>query len=287
MIELLPCRDSAEMAAARQRELDLSHAAALKLGESAVEAIRLGYYRDRLGRRVDWSREVEQAQAARLSLPEDAPLPIPPRSPFERTRVEVTNETTLQAARRMVDGGARPLALNMANGVEPGGGLLRGARAQEESLCRSSALYATLEGDPMYTFHQRSRIRGWTAWSILSPDVPVFRDDSGAPLDRPWPLSFLTCAAPFAPAVGQPAASRLLEIRIGRLLGVARAFGYSSLVLGAWGCGAFENDPEQTARDFRQALERPFRGAFSDVVFAIADWSPQRRFLAPFRDGFQ
>jgi uncharacterized protein (TIGR02452 family) len=57
-------------------------------------------------------------------------------------------------------------------------------------------------------------------------------------------------------------------------------------VLGAWGCGAFGNDPNRTAVDFREALENEFRGAFFDIVFAITDWSPKRRFLGPFRDVF-
>lgn len=52
------------------------------------------------------------------------------------------------------------------------------------------------------------------------------------------------------------------------------------------GSGAFQNDPAQTAADFRLALDGEFRGAFREVVFAIADWSPERRFLAPFRDAF-
>ena len=55
---------------------------------------------------------------------------------------------------------------------------------------------------------------------------------------------------------------------------------------GAWGCGAFENDPNRTATDFRLALEGEFSESFSDVVFAIADWSSERRFLGPFRDVF-
>jgi uncharacterized protein (TIGR02452 family) len=70
------------------------------------------------------------------------------------------------------------------------------------------------------------------------------------------------------------------------VLVIGRAFGYSMLVLGAWGCGAFGNDPHHTAADFRNALENEFRGAFSDIVFAITDWSLERRFLGPFRDVF-
>ena len=110
----------------------------------------------------------------------------------------------------------------------------------------------------------------------------VERMDDGTELEHPWLLSFLTCAAPYAPSIGQPESGDLLQKRIGRVLAIARAFGYSALVLGAWGCGAFANDPYRTAVDFRAALETEFRGAFSEVVFAITDWSPERRFLGPF-----
>lgn len=70
------------------------------------------------------------------------------------------------------------------------------------------------------------------------------------------------------------------------MLAIARSHGHSALVLGAWGCGVFANDPYRTAIDFRQALENDFSGAFSDIVFAITDWSPERKFLGPFRDVF-
>jgi uncharacterized protein (TIGR02452 family) len=70
------------------------------------------------------------------------------------------------------------------------------------------------------------------------------------------------------------------------VLAIAQAYGYDTLVLGAWGCGAFGNDAHRTARDFRAALEGPFSGAFVHVVFAVTDWSPERRFLGPFREVF-
>ena len=104
---------------------------------------------------------------------------------------------------------------------------------------------------------------------------------------KPWVLSVITCAAPYAPAVGQPTAGMLLRRRIHRVLAIAQAYEHSALVLGAWGCGAFRNDPQRTAVDFRQALLDEYRGAFSDIVFAIADWSPERKFLGPFRDNFR
>ncbi len=286
MLKILACLDSDEMAESRRRELDVPRPFAIALGESAVAAATAGHYLFAGTRRVDWSREIAAARGARVSLPPEAPLPSSTSVPCKETRVQVTNETTFLAARRLVDAGHRPLALNFANGIHPGGGFLHGSRAQEEVLCRSSALYLTLEGDPMYAAHRERPRPDSTDWAILSPDVPVFRSDDGTELEQPWLLSFLTCAAPVAHHVGQPESGDLLERRIHRVLAIARAYGYSTLVLGAWGCGAFKNDPHRTAHDFRKALETHFSGAFAEVVFAISDRSPDRKTLGPFRDAF-
>ena len=285
-LAVLPCLDSTEMASERQSELHIPRDAARALGQSAVRAIQDGFYLDREGTRVDWREAVDAARKARASIPPDAALPAPQGLPHHETRVQVANETTLQAAKRLVDAGFNTLALNFANGVRPGGGFLNGALAQEEGLCRSSALYATLEGDPMYERHRKRPRKDSTDWAILSPDVPVFRTDGGAELPQPWLLSFVTCAAPVAKSIGQPEAGDLLERRIHRVLAIAQAWGYDALVLGAWGCGAFGNDPWRTARDFRRALEGDFAGAFREVVFAVTDWSPERRYLGPFCEVF-
>ncbi len=286
MLKILPIVDSDEMADRRRCELDIPRSTAAALGRSAVEAGVRGYYVVRDNTNIDWSCEVRAACKAKVSIPPDAPLPIPRTIHFTETRVQVANETTLAASRRLFDDGFRPLALNFANGISPGGGFLNGARAQEEVLCRSSALFQTLVDDEMYEQHRQRPRPDSTAWAIYSPDVPIFRSDNGKELDRPWPLSILTCAAPYAPTIGQPEAGKLLRDRIHRILDIARCYGYSALVLGAWGCGAFGNDPRQTARDFRYALENRFSRAFSRIVFAITDWSPERRFLGPFCEVF-
>jgi uncharacterized protein (TIGR02452 family) len=287
MLSVLQCLDSEEMAAARRAELDISPEKARLLGRSTLEAIRARRFRHDDGLEIDWRSAIDAAVAAKVSVAPDAILPEGAARRYPATRLQVTNETTLGAARRLVVAGHRPLALNFANGLYPGGGFLRGARAQEEVLCRSSALYTTLEGDEMYAAHARRRTADSTNWAILSPGVPVFRADDGTTLDEPWLLSVITCAAPHAPSIGQPEAGNLLETRIRRILAVARAYDYGALVLGAWGCGAFfRNDPVRTAADFRSALSTEFGGAFEEVVFAIADWSPERKFLGPFRDAF-
>ena len=73
--------------------------------------------------------------------------------------------------------------------------------------------------------------------------------------------------------------------RISRLFDIAQAYGYTDLILGAWGCGAFGNDPQKIANIFKEALnDREY--LFETVCFTIADWSPERRFLAPFANTF-
>ncbi|MFM8583147.1 MAG: TIGR02452 family protein, partial [Planctomycetaceae bacterium] len=282
----LPCEDSAELAEARRRELDLSGDRAIQLGVTAVEICAARQYVNRAGAVIDLRASLEKTMARVVSIRPGTTLPPSRRGRVPETRVLVCNQTTLGAMRRMRARGLRPLALNFANGLEPGGGFLVGARAQEEFLCRSSGLWVTLNGDAMYAAHRERATLDSTDWAILSLDVPVFRDDAGELLDEPWPFHCLTCAAPYAPAVGQPLAGDLLQARMQRVLAIAKSFQFDSLVLGAWGCGAFGHDPHRTARDFRSALETDFAGVFDEVQFAITDWSPERRFLGPFRDVF-
>lgn len=286
IVRILPCLDSEQMAASRRQELNIPSDVAAALGRSAVEAAREGLYVTKAGQKVFWRDVVEAACAFKLSIDPDVTLPSNERIAITETRVQVTNETTFGASLRLVERGLRPLALNFANGIHPGGGFLGGARAQEEVLCRSSALYHTLVDDPMYEEHRKRQLPDSTDWAIYSPDVPVFRMDNGTELQHPWLLSFITCAAPYAPVIGQPKSGDLLQKRIHRVLAIARAYGHSTLVLGAWGCGAFANDPHRAAIDFRQALENDYSGAFSEIVFAITDWSLERKFLGPFRDVF-
>ncbi|NQW72542.1 MAG: TIGR02452 family protein [Actinobacteria bacterium] len=281
-----PCQDTNAMADACHRALDIDRLYAAELGHQAVKAAHAGHYILDDGRKVDWSAQVERAISSKVSIPPEASLPIRDAPRFPLTRVTVANDTTLNAARVLASSGTRPLVLNMANGAIAGGGFLSGSIAQEESLCRSSALHATLDGDPMYQSHRDRQDYESSDWMILSPDVPVFRTDVGLVLSDPWICSFMSCAAPVQTRVGQPRSSVLMADRIDRLLSAACSYGFDTLVLGAWGCGAFGNDPVQTAATFRFLLANRHDAEFRDVVFAISDWSPERRFLGPFRSEF-
>jgi len=282
-LEVRPCRDSPELAERCRKLSQIPREQAAALGQSALAVIAAGAYSNVAGQPVHWGAAVAAAVAAKRSLPAEAVLPQVGPVGFTVTQVQVVNESTLATARRLTATARRVLVLNFANGLHPGGGFQQGNRGQESLLCRSSALFATLSADPMYASHAARPLPDSTDWAILSPDVPVFRADDGTPLDQPWPLGILTCAAPYAPKLGQEAAADRMQTRIRRVLAIARAFGYTGLVLGAWGCGTYGNDPARIAAIFHEALKEQ-AGAFQSVVFAIADWSPERRYLAPFRD---
>lgn len=227
-----------------------------------------------------------------------ARLPDPPGS---RTRIEVTGETTLAAARRSSGplpgaGGAdeREVAcLNFASAKNPGGGFLNGAHAQEESLARSSGLYASLRAAPeFYDFHRAQGDLLYSDHVIYSPGVPVFRDDSGGLLEKPYEVAFLTSPAPNRGAVRDQAAvdriPEVLRVRAAKVLAVALVNGHRRLVLGAWGCGVFRNDPAEVADAFAGLLlgDGRFAGRFGHVVFAVYDVAPGAPALTAFRRAF-
>ena len=285
-IVLEPCEDNAALADQNRRSLDISRDYAARLGQETVKFLDRGGYDPPSGKWVSLRESTERASLARVSLPPLAPLPFDTNTtPVSRLTVSVKNRTTLEVSRTLVAQGKNPCALNFAAPVHPGGGFLTGARAQEEGLARSSALYATLKSDPMYAYHERTDSLTASDWAILSPDVPVFRLDDGTLLDETWNLSILTCAAPQAKRMTytDPA---LMQNRIERVLAIAQTYRYRTLVLGAWGCGAFGNDPGQVSGSFRDLIFGKFLGAFEEIIFAITDWSPERRFLASFREGF-
>lgn len=264
---------------------------AARLGAEAVQIGKAGRYTAPSGRVVEIADEVADAVAGTLSVPANAPLETCPGGQ-QQTRFAVNNESTLVASHRLYAAGLNPVALNFASATTPGGGFLSGARAQEESLARSSGLYACLQGQPYYAHHQRARDEMYTSWLLYSPGVPVFRDDDGALLEEPWPCAFITAAAPMVKVLRRQDPGRVGEVpgvmreRIARVLAVAVREGHPSVVLGAWGCGAFGGDTESVAEIFKEALTGPFRGAFAEVVFAVLDVSPDEATIGPFSRRF-
>jgi uncharacterized protein (TIGR02452 family) len=264
---------------------------AAEVGKETLRILEAGRYQTATGAVVEIGDLVRRAVAGTCSYSPEQQLPDLQLGEKD-THLEVRNESTLVAARRLIGAGHRPVALNFASAKHPGGGFLGGARAQEESLARASALYACLAGNAMYEFHRAARDPMYTNHAIYSQDVPVFRADDGTLLEQPYVCAFITAPAVNAKVVLQRNPSRRQEIReamwtrVLKVLAIAAAHRHEALVLGAWGCGVFGNDCQEIAELFRKALTESFRGAFSRVEFAILDWSEEARFIGPFRRVF-
>jgi uncharacterized protein (TIGR02452 family) len=213
------------------------------------------------------------------------------------TQFFVKNETTLDAARRLIEENKlkHVVCLNFASAKHPGGGFLKGSHAQEESIALSSGLYASLSRITAYYIENRKNQSSfYTDHMIYSPEVPVFRDDSGNLLDRPYLLSVIT-----APAVNKGAVMKhekqkcnkiehIMKQRIEKILSLAVIYNHSVIILGAWGCGVFRNEPEDVAGYFYEQLcgTGHFVNAFARVVFAVFDTSSEQKTFKAFQKMF-
>jgi uncharacterized protein (TIGR02452 family) len=241
-----------------------------EIARQTVVASEDGEYRTTAGDLISIRDAVAMARdRTRLYDPGET---VRPRGEPGAMRIEVTGESTLDAAHRVGDAAA----LVFASAKNPGGGFLGGAKAQEEDIARASALYVCLRtAAEFYDYHRHHRDLRYTDAVIYSPDVPVFRDGKGRFLDEPYRTTFLTAAAPNLGAIerNQPSdvddVPNVLHRRARRILRIAAAHGHRTLVLGAWGCGVFRNDPATVAGVFADALREV--NVFDRVVFAVYD----------------
>lgn len=174
--------------------MQINRERAARLGEETRQILEQRRYTDGAGAVVEIGPLLDQALAGARSYPAEQPLP--PAQPEQYpTAIQVRNESTLAAARRLASQGQRPLALNFASAKHPGGGWLNGAIAQEESLARASGLVACIAGNPMYARNAALGDAIYTDDAIYTPDVPVFRDDDGQLLAEPYLCAFITMPA--------------------------------------------------------------------------------------------
>lgn len=191
----------------------------------------------------------------------------------ETCRIRVMDLDSFEAAKGM----DRPLVFNFANARRPGGGFLHGGRAQEEALCRAGTLYLSLssaEAEKMYRYNRDHPSPVDSDYMLLSPKVCVFRNPIGELLNEPYYVSVISASAPDriykASQVEPKALEKTIRTRLQNLFMVAVLHGYRSLVLGAWGCGAFGNDVNDVSRCFYDVLIREgFARYFDTIVFAV------------------
>lgn len=213
-------------------------------------------------------------------------------SAVKEQMVTVTRDRSFQAAMRLKkqNPNARIAVMNFANAFHPGGGVTKGASAQEECLCRCSTLYPVLNrrylNEKFYQYHKDLNSSKASDTLVYSPNIVVCKTDTGCPQrmsEKDWEtVDVITVAAPdlreksnrYAELVGNGTYMTDEELyechtkRARHVLAAAAHKGVDILVLGAFGCGAFRNDPQVVARAYRDVLQE-FPKVFSKIEFAV------------------
>lgn len=214
-----------------------------------------------------------QSQQRVIPAEEVVFLDEPPRYDTP-AKVVVSKKRSLEAAMGYPD--QKVCVLNFASATNPGGGVVNGSNAQEEAICRCSTLFPCIRDEKIKEqFHDKHRMllkKGelnalYNNDCIYTPDVTVFKTDTEFPKlmseDKWFQIDVISCAAPnlrhkpsnaMNPDSGNRAVSikpsELLDLhmkRIRRVLEIAKRNKEEVLILGAFGCGAFQNPPEVVA----------------------------------------
>jgi uncharacterized protein (TIGR02452 family) len=266
-----------------------------RIAEETLAAIDAGKYINSSGKTIPIKKLLDYSiKGSRLykpdSIDELTKSNNQTRKLFASPKISITSESSLEAAFRLAN--EHPCLLNFASAKHAGGGFLRGSAAQEESIARSSGLYPTLIQHPeFYEENKRSQAKNiglYLDYAIYSPEVPIFRNDAGEWLEAPYVVSVLTSPAPNRHAILNTDEDDVVQLsldddidaiemkiietldkRMYHVLSIMAAQGHRTIILGAWGCGIFGNDPLVVAELFRENLQKlPF---FDTVVFAIYD----------------
>ncbi len=233
--------------------------------------------------------DVNNSRAEQKIYWEGESIKFEPRSFSKPCNIIVSKQKTVEAARKYAKEEKRVCILNFASSVSPGGGVVNGSQAQEESICRVSTLYFALsDKDTAGEFYDRhwkmirdgKMNRRNTDDIIYTPGVTVIRDDSQDETElseNEWyQVDVITCAAPDIRNIGDeteysPDINELYREFVKRWRCILRAAAKHKtdvLILGAFGCGVFANPPKLVAEAFCKSVEG-FKDFFETIEFAI------------------
>lgn len=266
------------------------------IAESTLKILEQNNYLNKYGELVDLTKfQKEAIKNTKLYPPtlSDQILlnRIPSTSRYD-TKFHVERDTTLNSVRNLVRKGYSDVVyLNFASAKNPGGGFLGGSQAQEESIARSTGLYPCLLNKfEYYEVNRKTQSCFYTDYMIYSPNVPIIKDEEGQTLVEPILASVITAPAVNTGVVLRQEPHRESEIeivmkrRIAKVLAIASQNGQKNIVLGAWGCGVFKNDPSKIAKWFKKIISDKFNSDFENIVFAI--YAKDDRFITPFYENF-
>ena len=244
--------------------------------------IRAGFVTTRTGKRIELPDPLKMLLDTTRHRREDwidSPLDKPAPAATTKTKdLEVLHLDTLEAAQLYANSGMKVAVLNMANSYDPGGWFFKGSNAQEEELCRRSQLLPVLLGlkDVFYPLESDVKRPDYDPdeWALLySPDIMVFKDREDSILEVPFSVDVISAAAPDAKNIGTKLSREqirsVLKDRLTVIMRVAFNKCVDVLILGAFGCGAFENNVEDVAAVVKELLTDEFKDVFTGVIFAI------------------
>ncbi len=184
---------------------------------------------------------------------------------YDKTETVVENMDTFTMSDQFLKDGYNPVALNMASNYFPGGGYRKGSSAQEENLFRRSNYYKCLPKD-FYPLNIDQ--------VIYSPKVCVIKDNDYNLMSKGFFVSCLACAALRKPKLSDDFLylldndREIMEMKIRMIFKVAYLHEHDSMILGALGCGAFGNPPQEVVNIFNDCL-LDYSGCFKKIGFAI------------------
>lgn len=221
---------------------------------------------------------------------------------YPDTLTGCVNIDCIDLARNLIDKGYNPAILNLASAKSPGGGYADGYAAQEESLCHCSNLSVSLYqyGDPKYKNIRESGVPhksfgyplDMNFGGVYTPDVTFFRKNRFAFFslrDDAFKCDVITVAAlsfngrtKFAGGLETtfrsesggftPEGEEIMLNKIRTIFRLGIEHGKDSLVLGAFGCGAYKLPVAEVVRQFRTVMNEPeFKNKFKLVTFAIME----------------
>lgn len=226
----------------------------------------------------------------RIILESDTIKPADKNRYKEVANVVVSKKKTLEASSYYQ--GEKVAIHNFASATNPGGGVTKGSTAQEECICRCTGLYFSLNSssawNSFYTPHRSSGNPIHNADIIYTPSVTVFKTDTAYPKlmrEADWyDVDVITCAAPnlrekphnqynsgdrgSAIKISDKELLAIHEERLRRILDIAASNGVETIILGAFGCGAFKNKPEVVALAAKNVL-KDYMYAFKNIEFAV------------------
>jgi|694.fasta_scaffold05726_8 uncharacterized protein (TIGR02452 family) len=214
--------------------------------------------------------------------------PVEPK--YEEQKIFVVQEDAFETAAKYVQTGEKVAVLSYAGQETPGGGAIEvGSYGFEEDFCYRSDLIGFMK--KQFKIQKRFDQNNPSFYPVYdhlihTPDITLFRRgaDQAYELMEPVKVGAITCGVPQSmirpklKGVGTGDISyaneedaHAMKTRIQNVLKTAYDMNYDTVILGAYGCGAYGNPPQAVAKICKDVIDEFFQGAFKNIVFAIID----------------